>query len=160
MSRRIYKPLLTLGTILCAQFSAAGTLSPGKLEEMSAKADETRLLCNNKIHFDTYAFENCVNNAAKKYKRDDTNRLAVTYAGFAIALSNTRTGMTGAEDTAKHFYWLYRPVQLKLGIDDMALCSIIPTDCKIRVAETRELARQPRPQKSSADLKQVDTHAH
>lgn len=160
MSQEILKPLLTIGTVLFAQFSLAGTLSPGKLEAMSAKADETRLLCNNKIHFDTYAFENCVNNFAKQYNRDDMNRLAVMYAGFAIALSNTRTGMTGAEDTAQHFYWLYRPIQKKLGIDDMTLCSIIPTDCKIRVAETRALAKQPRPQKSSGSSKQLDTHAH
>lgn len=135
-------------------------MSPGELEKMKSKADETRLLCNNKIHFDTFSFENCVNKYAQQYKRNDLNRLAVTYAGFAIALSNTRTGMTGAEDTAKHFYWLYRPIQKRLGIDDMTLCSIIPTDCKIRVAETHELAKQPRSQNSSTGSKQVDTHAH
>ena len=160
MRRKILKPLLILGTVLFAPFSAAGTLSPGKLEEMRAKADETRLLCNNKIHFDTYAFENCVSNFAKQYPRDDMNRLSIMYAGFAIALSNTRTGMTGAEDTAKYFYWRYRPIQTKLGIDDMTLCSLIPTDCKIRVAETRALAKLPRPQKSSSDQKPVNTHTH
>jgi hypothetical protein len=160
MSLFMPKLLLIVGTILVTQQSIAGTLSPGDLERMRAKADETRLLCNNKIHFDTYSFESCVNKLAQQYKGDDQNRLAVSYAGFAISLSNTRTGMTGAEDTAKHFYWLYRPLQEKLGIDDMTLCSLIPTDCKIRGAETRAIAKQARPQKSPASSKQVDSHGH
>lgn len=157
---RIFRILCPLAVFVFTQPVFAGEISPGNLEQLRTQAENARLTCNNKIHFDTYAFENCIDKIAKSYKKDDLSRLAVDYAGFAIALSNMRTGMTGAEDTAAHFYQLYRPIQVKLQIDDMTLCSSIPTDCKVRVAMTNAFAKTIKTRSPSIKRPTADEHSH
>ena len=134
--------------------------NPADLGKLKTKAEEARVSCGPKIHFDTYTFERCINTLSHAHKKDPISQLGIEYAGFAVALSTTRVGMTGAEDTARHFYWRYRTLQTKLGIDDMALCNTLPGNCQIRVAQTIELAKQPRLKSTAASLKQTSVHDH
>lgn len=157
---RFIRHFCTLTVFIYSLPILAGGESSGKLEQLKTQGEIARLACNNKIHFDTYAFENCIDKLAKQSKSDDLSQLAINYAGFAIALSNMRMGMTGAEDTAAHFYKRYRPQQVKLNINDMDLCSSIPTDCKVRVAMTHEFAKTINNQKHSVRHYTVDTHKH
>jgi len=140
--------------------SVGGVVTTADLDKLKNKAEEARASCGPKIHFDTYTFERCMNTLSHSHKKDPISQLGIEYAGFAVAQSTTRVGMTGAEDTAKHFYWRYRPLQTKLGIDDMTLCETLPGNCQIRVAQTIELAKQPRPKSSAASLKQTSDHDH
>lgn len=130
------------------------------MAKLKTNAEEARALCAQKIHFDTYTFERCIDDLSKKSRKDDLSRLGIEYAGFAVALSTTRVGMEGAEGTAQHFYWRYHPLQKKLGIDDMSLCSTLPGDCRIRVAQTIELAKRPKPKNSMATQGQTLDHDH
>ena len=148
---------LILGTTSCN--ALGGDPSPAALPQLKTRANEAREVCAAKIHFDTYSFEPCIDKLSQRYKKDDLSRLATEYAGFAVALSTTRVGMLGADDTAKHFYWRYRPLQEKLGISDLTLCESLPGNCKIRVAQTQELAKAPRPKKT-APSKPSAEHEH
>lgn len=130
------------------------------MAKLKLHAEEARSLCAQKIHFDTYAFERCMDDLAKKSGKDDLGRLGIEYAGFAVALSTTRVGMEGAEGTAQHFYWRYRPLQKKLGIDDVSLCTCLPGDCRIRVAQSIALSKGPKPKTSAAPQKQTLDHDH
>lgn len=131
-------------------------MSPAELAQLKARASEARESCAAKIHFDTYAFDPCIEKLSQRYKKDDLSRLGTEYAGFAVALTTTRVGMPGAEDSAKHFYWRYKPLQEKLGISDLDLCESLPGNCKIRIAQTREIAKEPRPKKSVTRKPSVD----
>ena len=113
-------------------------LSPENYARIKAKAEAARTACSLKIHFDTHEFENCIDNLSHKYIKDDISRLGTEYAGFAVSLSTTRVGMSGAEATARHFYKRYQPIQAKLEINDLTLCAILPGNCIIRVAQTQE----------------------
>lgn len=156
-SRSFLVTALILGTLSCN--ALGGDPSPAALPQLKTRASEAREVCAAKIHFDTYSFEPCIDKLSQRYKKDDLSRLATEYAGFAVALSTTRVGMLGADDTAKHFYWRYRPLQEKLGINDLTLCESLPGNCKIRIAQTKELANAPRPKKSSAPKPSID-HDH
>lgn len=147
-----------LSVLSCNAFGE--DLSPAGVSQLNARASEAREACAAKIHFDTYSFESCIDKLSKNYNKDALSQLGTYYAGFAVALSTTRVGMTGAEETAKHFYWRYRPLQTKLGIDDMTLCSTLPGNCQIRIAQTIELAKQPKPKRSAAAQKQTSDHDH
>lgn len=147
-----------LSTFTCASYG--GETSPASMAKLKLHAEEARSLCAQKIHFDTYAFERCIDELAKKSGKDNVGRLGIEYAGFAIALSTTRVGMEGAEGTAQHFYWRYRPLQKKLGIDDASLCTSLPGDCRIRVAQSIALSKGPKPKTSAASQKQTLDHDH
>lgn len=137
-----------------------GDLTPTEFNLLKAKAAEAQSACSLKIHFDTYAYERCIDELSQKYKKDEFSRLGIDYGGFALALSTTRVGMEGSVETAQYFYWRYKPLQTKLGIDDMSLCSTVPGNCKIRVAQTIELAKSPKPKKTMRTQKLQDQHTH
>lgn len=119
-----------------------------------------RAQCAPKIHFDTYSFDRCINQLAAGYKKDDLARLGTEYAGFAVALTTMRVGMTGAEDSARYFYWRYRPLQRKLEISDQRLCATLPGDCTIRIAQTNEFAKTTRLNKPAGGKASRDAHDH
>jgi hypothetical protein len=141
----------------------------GSLGQAAPVADSDRLRsfvegaradCASKIHFDTYSFDRCINQMAAGYKKDDLARLGIEYAGFAVALTTMRVGMTGAEDSARYFYWRYRPLQKKLDVSDQRLCATLPGDCTIRIAQTREFAKNTRLNKPAGGNTARDAHDH
>jgi hypothetical protein len=156
MSNKYVWLISALGT-LASLSQAAPVVSTDRLRSFveGARAD-----CASKIHFDTYSFERCIDQRSLQFKKDDLARLGTDYAGFAIALSTTRVGMTGAADTARYFYWRYRPLQMKLGINDQDLCGTLPGDCTIRVAQTAAFAKTTRPPKSKKGIASDDAHGH
>lgn len=129
-----------LGVFFAPQVSCQ-PIAISQVNQLVATAEEARDACASKIHFDTYDFQRCVDRLATQHKNSDFSRLAINYAGYAVALSTTRVGMEGAESTAWHFYKRYKPLQTKLNIDDQTLCGILPGNCKIRVAQTVELQK-------------------
>ena len=148
--------LLSLFSLACY----GGALTQSEIHLLKDRAEEAQASCSIKIHFDTYSFERCVDNLSHKYDKDELSRLGIDYGGFTLALSFARVGMEGSVETAKHFYWRYKPLQAKLGIDDMSLCSTVPGNCKIRVAQTIELAKSPQLKKNARTQKPEDPHDH
>lgn len=127
--------------IFFAPLACSQSIAASQLNQLVAIAEQARDACASKIHFNTYEFQRCVDRLATQQNNSDFSRLAINYAGYAVALSTTRVGMEGAESTAWHFYKRYKPLQTKLNIDDQAICGIFPGNCKIRVAQTVELQK-------------------
>lgn len=140
--------------------SSGHALTVNQVEALRSSVEAARLECGPRIHFDTYSFNHCIDQMLAKHPKNDIVRLGTGYAGFAIALSTTRVGMPGAEESAQYFYWRYRPLQLKLGISDAALCSSLPGDCTIRLSQTAQVANKPWPKKSSVATQSSDDHSH
>ena len=149
-----------LGAITMAWACPSHALTANETEALRSSVEAARLECAPKIHFDTYTFNRCIDQRFSQYPKNAIARLGTGYAGFAVALSTTRVGMPGAEESAQYFYWRYRRLQLKLGIDDAALCSSLPGDCTIRLAQTATFAKKPRPKTSRALAQTSDDHAH
>lgn len=149
-----------LGAIAMAWACPGYALTANEAEVLRSSVEAARLECAPKIHFDTYTFNRCIDQRLAKYHKNDIARLGTGYAGFAVALSTTRVGMPGAEESAQYFYWRYRPLQLKLGIDDATLCSSLPGDCAIRLAQTATFAKKPRTKTPRAAAQPSDDHTH
>lgn len=149
-----------LGAIAMAWACPGYALTANEAEVLRSSVEAARLECAPKIHFDTYTFNRCIDQRLTKYPKNAIARLGTGYAGFAVALSTTRVGMPGAEESAQYFYWRYRPLQLKLGIDDATLCSSLPGDCAIRLAQTAAFAKKPRTKTPRAAAQPSDDHTH
>lgn len=149
-----------LAAIAAAWACPSHALTANETEALRSSVEAARLECAPKIHFDTYTFNRCIDQRLAKYHKNDIARLGTGYAGFAVALSTTRVGMPGAEESAQYFYWHYRPLQQKLGIDDATLCSSLPGDCTIRLAQTAAFAKKSRPKTPPAAAQPSDDHAH
>lgn len=149
-----------LGAIAVAWACPSHALTASEADALRSSVEAARLECAPKIHFDTYTFNRCIDLRLTKYPKNAIARLGTGYAGFAVALSTTRVGMPGAEESAQYFYWRYRPLQLKLGIDDATLCSSLPGDCTIRLSQTAQVAKKPRSKKSLAAAQPSVDHTH
>ena len=149
-----------LWAIAAAWACPSHALTANEAEMLRSSVEAARLECAPKIHFDTYTFNRCIDQRLTKYPKNAIARLGTGYAGFAVALSTTRVGMPGAEESAQYFYWRYRPLQLKLGIDDATLCNSLPGDCTIRLSQTAQVAKKTRPRKSPAAAQPSDDHTH
>lgn len=149
-----------LGAIAMAWACPGYALTANETEVLRSFVEAARLECAPKIHFDTYTFNRCIDQRFRQYPKNAIARLGTGYAGFAVALSTTRVGMPGAEESAQYFYWRYRPLQLKLGIDDATLCSSLPGDCAIRLAQTAAFAKKPRTKTPRAAAQPSDDHTH
>lgn len=156
MQLNVAIPLLA-SALLCGTTYAA---TPDTATQLRTAAENARLACAPKIHFDTYTFDGCIEQLASRYASDPLKRLGIEYAGFAVALSTTRVGMTGASASARYFYWRYQPLQKKLGINDQQLCATLPGDCTIRIAQSTEFARTTKPQRRSKATPAFDPHNH
>lgn len=149
-----------LGALSWTMIAHSAPTSLPATDRLVSAVEAARAQCAPKIHFDTYSFDRCIDQLAGGYKKDDLARLGTEYAGFAVALTTMRVGMTGADDSARYFYWRYRPLQKKLGISDQRLCATLPGDCTIRIAQTNEFAKTTRLNKPAAGNAARDAHDH
>jgi hypothetical protein len=149
---------LLLGGALIGGTSFAA--NPNAADQLRNAAEIARQACAPKIHFDTYSFDACIEQLATRYAKDPIQRLGIEYAGFAVALSTTRVGMTGSSESARYFFWRYQPLQKKLGINDQQLCASLPGDCTIRIAQSVEFSRTKPPPKRRNATPANEPHNH
>lgn len=149
-----------LATLSWVMLAHGTPTSASTTDRLISTVEAARAQCAPKIHFDTFSFNRCINQLAANYKKDDLARLGTEYAGFAVALTTMRVGMTGAEDSARYFYWRYRPLQKKLNVSDQRLCATLPGDCTIRIAQTKEFSKTTRLNKPAESNAARDAHDH
>lgn len=136
--------LPVLGLLLCLlQHANAATLSPQKQQALEAAAKESQDACYTQIYRDTNAYAQCVRNLRDAKKSKPLAALGVTYFGFVGALSYMRISQAGTDQIAYEFLQSTQVQQKKLGIDDQALCSTVPGDCAVRIAQANQLLANP-----------------
>lgn len=114
-----------------------------KQQTLEAAARETQDACYKQIYRDAYAYAQCVRDLREAKKSKPLEALGVTYFGFVGALSYMRVSQAGTDQIAYEFLQSIQAQQKKLGIDDQSLCSTVPGDCGVRIAQTRQMLTNP-----------------
>jgi hypothetical protein len=142
MALKNYLPVLgaLLGLI---QGATAANVSAHKLQALEAAAKESQDACYKQIYRDTNAYAQCVRNLREAKKSKPLDALGVTYFGFVGALSYMRISQAGTDQIAYEFLQSAQTQQKILGIDDQALCSTVPGDCVVRIAQGKQLLANP-----------------
>jgi hypothetical protein len=134
-----------LGLFVISGSTSAANLSDHWFESVEVSAKQAQVQCFMKIHFDTFAFEDCIEVLAKSARHDSPRRLGIYYFGYVGAMDSVRTGMYGSKNTAWLFLKQFRKIQKKLNIDDASLCASIPGDCEIRISQMKLMEKGVKP---------------
>lgn len=129
-----------------AHSASGASLDLQKQHSLEAASKEAQDLCYTLIYRDTNAYAQCVRKLRDEKKAKPLEALGVTYFGFVGALSYMRVSQEGTDQIAYEFLQSALGMQKKLGIGDEALCSTVPGNCPVRMAQGRQLMANP-PQK-------------
>ena len=99
--------------------------------------------CYKHMYRDSNAYAQCLRDLRNAQANAPLKKLGTEYFAFVGALSYMRVGHGNADQIAAEFLTDFRRTQKKLGISDAALCSTIPGNCTVRLAQTRELEATP-----------------
>jgi hypothetical protein len=126
-------------------FHAFGALaSPASDQKIIAEAaSQTQDQCFKEMYRDPHAYAQCVRDMREHEKKSALRRLGIDYFGFVGALSYKRVGHLNADEMAAEFLKSYRVTQKKLRISDEDLCSTVPGNCTVRIAQTRQMEAAP-----------------
>ena len=122
-----------------------------KLDTVRVWADKAQQQCFMKIHFDTFAYQDCLVLMAKEEAGNKPRELGIYYFAYVGAMDSVRTGMYGSKNTAWYFLKRFQKLQKALGIDDQSLCATVPGNCEIRIAQTIAMAKSSPPKPVDRD---------
>lgn len=136
--------------LLMASHSYAKT-EADSLSVIKVGAQNAQEQCYMKIHFDTFDFQSCIMSLSQSTKQSSLDLLGIYYFGYVGGMDAVRTGMYGSSNTAYFFLKKFRSIQKKLHIDNESLCSVIPGNCDIRVAQMIAMEKSPKPKPVDPD---------
>jgi len=132
-----------------------------KLDTVKLWAEKAQQQCFMKIHFDTFAYQDCLVLMAKEEVGNKPRELGIYYFAYVGAMDAVRTGMYGSYNTAWYFLQRFRKIQRTLGIDDRSLCTTVPGNCDIRLSQIEQMRKMPQPAPIDTDggtPKEKQTH--
>lgn len=121
----------------------AHTLTENERHAIAAGAQLTQTTCYKTIYRDTNAYNQCVRDLVGPEKRNSYIRLGAEYFAYVGAMAYVRVGQAGAEQAAVEFLKKYRSTQKRLGVQDEALCTTVPGNCTVRIAQSYAMEAAP-----------------
>ncbi len=95
--------------------------------------------CNDLMHDDADEYVACVDALGQEVRGKGHSaqyqRLGIAYFGWVGAVHWARVGLPGADEAARRYFLRFQPLQKQLKLSDEALCSTVPGDCKVRLAQ-------------------------
>ena len=134
-------PLL-LATVLCLGLNA-GARADARQHQIADAALAAQEHCYKQMYRDPNAYAQCLRDLRQAQAGTPLKKLGVEYFAFVGALSYMRVGHMNAEQIAAEFLKDFRRTQKQVGISDAMLCSTVPGDCTVRLAQTREMEATP-----------------
>jgi hypothetical protein len=138
---------------LLGQVPCAWAKPDARQQTISDAAATAKEKCYKHMYRDTNAYAQCLRDLRHAQNGSTLKKLGVEYFAFVGALSYMRVGHMNSEQIAAEFLKDYRLTQNKVGISDAALCSTIPGDCAVRMAQTREMEAAPPPKPVSMHMR-------
>lgn len=133
---------LLLATLLC-QTPGAWAKPDARQQTIADAAAMAQEQCYKHMYRDANAYAQCLRDLRQALSGSPLKKLGVEYFAYVGALSYMRVGHMNADQIAAEFLKDYRLTQKKVGIKDAALCSTIPGDCTVRMAQTQEMEAAP-----------------
>jgi hypothetical protein len=148
---------VALAAVLLCQSPWALALPAADQQTIAAAAARTQEQCFKLMYRDTNAYAQCVRNLRDAESSSNLKKLGIEYFGFVGALSYVRVGHLNSSQIASEFLSGFRQTQKKVGISEAALCSTVPGDCTVRIAQTREMQATPPPKQHSLRMQCMDS---
>ena len=126
---------------------ASTTKSQQQLIEVSAKASLAgREACQRDMHEDAEEFQQCASQLLRSLPQKTPEQkytyLGTAYYAWLASTSAAKGGLPNAQKSALYFLAIFRPLQKKLGVADLALCKTIEGDCDSRIARMLVMERE------------------
>lgn len=134
---------IMLVALLLCRTPTASAKPDARQQAIAEAAEAAQAQCYKHMYRDTNAYAQCLRDMRTAQGKTPLKKLGVEYFAFVGALSYMRVGHMNAGQIAAEFLKDYRLTQKKVGISDTALCSTVPGDCKVRMAQTREMETAP-----------------
>ncbi len=128
---------------LLGQVPCAWAKPDARQQTISDAAATAKEQCYKHMYRDSNAYAQCLRDLRHTQNGSSLKKLGVEYFAYVGALSYMRVGHMNAEQIAAEFLKDYRLTQKKVGISDADLCSTIPGDCTVRMAQTHEMEATP-----------------
>lgn len=142
-----------IGVALGLGWLAGGALA-AEMAEITAAAQRAETECNQLMHDNADEFMSCLDALADRVKgrdkRAQRERLGLAYFGWVGATRWGRVGMPGADEAALKYYLRFLPLQHQLQLTDEQMCPVLSGECKVRLAQLREIAAWAEVAKASA----------
>jgi hypothetical protein len=135
--------VVMLGLALLCQIPKARAESDAKQAIIANAAMAAQEKCYKQMYRDSNAYAQCLRDMRSEQLKSPLKKLGIEYFGFVGALSYMRVGHINSDRIAAEFLQAYRQTQKKVGISDSDLCSTIPGDCTVRMAQTKEMEAAP-----------------
>ena len=146
--------LMSMSVIL---YASSSHCQSSNIDVVRVWAENAQQQCFMKIHFDTFAYQDCLVMLANDHSGNKPIELGIYYFGYVGAMDSVRTGMYGSKNTAWYFLNKFQKIQRSLLIDDKLLCTTVPGNCDIRISQIVEMAKSPAPK--SVDIYGSDSGA-
>lgn len=131
--------LLACLLILPVQATFASSANAVVPELVRASALQAQQRCNDLGHDNMDEYVSCTDALFLAVKGNNAaafqQRLGILYFGWLGAERWQRVGLPGSEEAAKRYFWQFRPLQKKLGLNDQSLCAVLDGDCTVRLAQ-------------------------
>ncbi|MDR3369123.1 hypothetical protein [Rhodoferax sp.] len=132
-----------LTAMLLCQTPGAWAKPDTRQQTIAAAAETAKEQCYKQMYRDSNAYAQCLRDLRNAQNGSLPKKLGVEYFAYVGALSYMRVGHMNADQIAAEFLKDFRLTQKKVGISDAALCSTIPGDCTVRMAQTQEMEAAP-----------------
>ena len=129
------------GMFLCASQPSIALTNSQKTIVQSA-AQQASQLCLKEMHHDTDEFVDCVNNLIETHKIFDEKQLGYAYLGLVGCLSAMRISTLHSDICTSHYLAVTDKLMKKYKVKDEELCSSVPGNCSVRVAQIKSLRRK------------------
>ena len=136
-------PVFCASTLTAALLAVAPAQADTRLQTIAASAGVAQAQCYHHMYRDPNAYAQCLRELRQAQAAAPLKKLGVEYFAFVGALSYMRVGHMNADQIAAEFLQAFRQTQKQLGITDAALCSTVPGDCGVRLAQTRAMEAAP-----------------
>ncbi len=114
---------------------ATSVVAAPTIDIVSASARDAQQQCHRLMHHDADEYEECIATLIRAAGQSRAKRLGISYFGWIGAMNSARVGLPGAQAAADRFLPIFRREQKSLGIADAALCTTVPGDCNVRLAQ-------------------------
>jgi hypothetical protein len=114
---------------------ATSVVAASTIDTVSASARDAQQQCHRLMHHDADEYEECIATLIRAAGQSRAKRLGISYFGWIGAMNSARVGLPGAQAAADRFLPIFRREQKSLGIADAALCTTVPGDCNVRLAQ-------------------------
>jgi hypothetical protein len=130
--------LLRTALMLVSFGIASSVVAAPVVDTVSASARDAQQQCHRLMHHDADEYEECIATLIRAAGQSRAKRLGISYFGWIGAMNSARVGLPGAQAAADRFLPTFRRDQKSLGISDDTLCTTVPGDCTVRLAQIRQ----------------------